>query len=96
MKELKDSFSILFMYIKMNILLKMKKLGYLDFIEKDEFISYAKQYFALSIDKEKNLLAYVLLSFKDFLSELLIRNNYSTSFFTSYADIIKWIKKEQR
>ena len=54
MKELKDSFSILFMYIKMNILLKMKKLGYLDFIEKDEFISYAKQYFALSIDKEKN------------------------------------------
>ena len=104
MKELKDSFSILFMYIKMNILLKMKKLGYLDFMEKiaeffcssmekDEFISYAKQYFALSIDKEKNPLAYVLLSFKDFLSELLIRNNCSTSFFTSYADIIKWIEE---
>lgn len=107
MKELKDSFSILFMYIKMNILLKMKKLGYLDFIEKiaeffcssmekDEFISYAKQYFALSIDKEKNPLAYVLLSFKDFLSELLIRNNCSTSFFTSYADIIKWIKERTK
>ena len=107
MKELKDSFSILFMYIKMNILLKMKKLGYLDFMEKiaeffcssmekDEFISYAKQYFALSIDKEKNPLAYVLLSFKDFLSELLIRNNCSTSFFTSYADIIKWIKERTK
>ncbi len=107
MKELKDSFSILFMYIKMNILLKMKKLGYLDFIEKiaeffcssmekDEFISYAKQYFALSIDKEKNPLAYVLLPFKDFLSELLIRNNCSTSFFTSYADIIKWIKERTK
>ena len=85
MKELKDSFSILFMYIKMNILLKMKKLGYLDFMEKiaeffcssmekDEFISYAKQY----------------------LSELLIRNNCSTSFFTSYADIIKWIKERTK
>ena len=107
MKELKDSFSILFMYIKMNILLKMKKLGYLDFMEKiaeffcssmekDEFISYAKQYFALSIDKEKNPLAYVLLPFKDFLSELLIRNNCSTSFFTSYADIIKWIKERTK
>lgn len=107
MKELKDSFSILFMYIKMNILSKMKKLGYLDFIEKiaeffcssmekDEFISYAKQYFALSIDKEKNPLAYILLSFKDFLSELLIRNNCSTSFFTSYADIIKWIKERTK
>ncbi|WP_338941407.1 hypothetical protein [Fusobacterium nucleatum] len=107
MKELKDSFSILFMYIKMNILLKMKKLGYLDFIEKiaeffcssmekDEFISYAKQYFALSIDKEKNPLAYVLLPFKDFLSELLIRNNCSTSFSTSYADIIKWIKERTK
>ena len=107
MKELNDSFSILFMYIKMNILLKMKKLGYLDFMEKiaeffcssmekDEFISYAKQYFALSIDKEKNPLAYVLLSFKDFLSELLIRNNCSTSFFTSYADIIKWIKERTK
>ena len=107
MKELKDSFSILFMYIKMNILLKMKKLGYLDFMEKiaeffcssmekDEFISYTKQYFALSIDKEKNPLAYVLLSFKDFLSELLIRNNCSTSFFTSYADIIKWIKERTK
>lgn len=107
MKELKDSFSILFMYIKMNILLKIKKLGYLDFMEKiaeffcssmekDEFISYAKQYFALSIDKEKNPLAYVLLSFKDFLSELLIRNNCSTSFFTSYADIIKWIKERTK
>lgn len=107
MKELKDSFSILFMYIKINILLKMKKLGYLDFMEKiaeffcssmekDEFISYAKQYFALSIDKEKNPLAYVLLSFKDFLSELLIRNNCSTSFFTSYADIIKWIKERTK
>lgn len=107
MKELKDSFSILFMYIKMNILLKMKKLGYLDFMEKiaeffcssmekDEFISYAKQYFALSIDKEKNPLAYVLLSFKDFLSELLIKNNCSTSFFTSYADIIKWIKERTK
>ena len=107
MKELKDSFTILFMYIKMNILLKMKKLGYLDFMEKiaeffcssmekDEFISYAKQYFALSIDKEKNPLAYVLLSFKDFLSELLIRNNCSTSFFTSYADIIKWIKERTK
>ena len=104
MKELKDSFSILFMYIKMNILLKMKKFGYLDFIEKiaeffcssiekDEFISYAKQYFALSIDKEKNPLAYVLLSFKDFLSELLIKNDCSTSFSTSYADIIKWIEE---
>lgn len=104
MKELKDSFSILFMYIKMNILLKMKKLGYLDFMEKiaeffcssmekDEFISYAKQYFALSIDKEKNPLAYVLLSFKDFLSELLIKNNCSTSFSISYADIIKWIEE---
>ena len=107
MKELKDSFSILFMYIKMNILLKMKKLGYLDFMEKiaeffcssmekDEFISYAKQYFALSIDKEKNPLAYVLLSFKDFLSELLIKNNCSTSFFTSYANIIKWIKERTK
>ena len=107
MKELKDSFSILFMYIKMNILLKMKKLGYLDFMEKiaeffcssmekDEFISYAKQYFALSIDKEKNPLAYVLLPFKDFLSELLIRNNCSTSFSTSYADIIKWIKERTK
>lgn len=107
MKELKDSFSILFMYIKMNILLKMKKLGYLDFIEKiaeffcssiekDEFISYVKQYFALSIDKEKNPLAYVLLSFKDFLSKLLIRNNRSTSFSTSYADIIKWIKERTK
>ena len=107
MKELKDSFSILFMYIKMNILLKMKKLGYLDFIEKiaeffcssiekDEFISYAKQYFALSIDKEKNPLAYVLLSFKDFLSELLIKNDCSTSFSTSYADIIKWIKERTK
>lgn len=107
MKELKDSFSILFMYIKMNILLKMKKLGYLDFIEKiaeffcssmekDEFISYTKQYFALSIDKEKNPLAYVLLSFKDFLSELLIRNNCSTGFSTSYADIIKWIKERTK
>lgn len=107
MKELKDSFSILFMYIKMNILLKMKKLGYLDFIEKiaeffcssmekDEFISYTKQYFVLSIDKEKNPLAYVLLSFKDFLSELLIRNNCSTGFSTSYADIIKWIKERTK
>ncbi|MGP1489306.1 MAG: hypothetical protein ACTTIX_08860 [Peptoanaerobacter stomatis] len=107
MKELKDSFSILFMYIKMNILLKMKKFGYLDFIEKtaeffcssmekDEFISYAKQYFALSIDKEKNPLTYALLSFKDFLSELLIRNNCSTSFSTSYADIIKWIKERTK
>lgn len=53
MKELKDFFFILFMYIKMNILLKMKKFGYLDFIEKiveffcffmekDEFIFYVK------------------------------------------------------
>ena len=62
-------------------------------MEKDEFISYAKQYFALSIDKEKNPLAYVLLSFKDFLSELLIKNNCSTSFSISYADIIKWIEE---
>lgn len=105
MKELKASYSILFMYIKIQILLKMNKFGYLTFIEKvgenfcssiekDEFISYAKQYFALSIDKEKIPLAYEELSFKDFLSELLIRNNCSVDFSASYIDIIKWIEEK--
>lgn len=106
MKELKNSFSILFMYIKMNTLLKMKKLGYLafaeklaeyfcDLIKKEEFISRINQYFSLSISKEdENNLVYEDRSFKEFLSELLHRNNYGLSLNSSYADIIKWVEEK--
>ncbi|UTC64397.1 hypothetical protein E4O00_11430 [Treponema sp. OMZ 788] len=106
MKELKASFSILFMYIKMNILLKMKKLGYSAFAEKiaehfcasttkDEFISCVNKYFSLSISKEdENNFVYENLSFKEFLSDLLIRNNDSSPLSSSYAGIIKWAEEK--
>lgn len=104
MKELKTAYSVLFMYVKMQILRKMDKLGYLAFIkktaehfcplkEKDKFIAYAKQYFALSLDEEENELAYEKNSFKDFLAKLLLRNHYSVNLSVSYADIIKWVEE---
>ncbi|MGI5173890.1 hypothetical protein H0R92_09870 [Treponema sp. OMZ 840] len=106
MKELKASFSILFMYTKMNILLKMKKLGYLTFAEKiaedfctsttkEAFISCVNKYFSLSISKEdENNFVYENLSFKEFLLELLIRNNESSPLSSSYAGIIKWAEEK--
>ncbi|MEL3907281.1 MAG: hypothetical protein P1P65_09720 [Treponema sp.] len=106
MKELKDSFSILFMFIKMQILLKMKKLGYSAFAEKiaeyfcasekkDAFISCVNKYFSLSISKEdENNFVYEDRSFKEFLLELLLRNNDCLPLSSSYAGIIKWVEEK--
>ncbi|UTC77932.1 hypothetical protein E4O04_07925 [Treponema sp. OMZ 799] len=106
MKELKASFSILFMFIKMQILLKMKKLGYSAFAEKiaeyfctsttkDAFISCVNKYFSLSISKEdEHNFVYEDRSFKDFLSELLVRNNDCLPLSSSYAGIIKWVEEK--
>lgn len=105
LKELKVSYSVLFMYIKIQILRKMDQLGYLEFADKiakyfcdlttkDEFISCVRQYFALSIEKEENILVYENHSFKDFLFELLTRNHYSVDFSDSYVSIMKWVEEK--
>lgn len=105
MKELKSSFSVLFMYTKMQILLKMDKLGYTSFLEKigeafcpleekEEFISHVRQYFTLSADIEENEWAYEDLSFKKFLSVILRVSNYSISLGASYEEISKWIEEK--
>lgn len=104
MEELKLTYNILFMYIKIQILLKTDKFGYTDFSEKigalfiseaerEAFISYAKQYFSLSMDMEEFYLAYESDTFKDFLYELLGRDFYAEDLDASYDDILKWAEE---
>ncbi len=106
MGELKLAYYILFAYTKLQILLKMNKLGYAAFAEKmaeyfcdltgkDKFISCAKQYFSLSVSKEdENNLVYENQPFKDFLVKLLRISKHSILLNSSYSDIIEWVEEK--